>query len=112
MKAWASCSTARPFRLLWWTPTPRCSESIDEFRHGWGEGGGCAHGAIVGARARLGLPTSRSSEQHRSDLQPTVIGVLCERAGVCPRRNRRRARSPRLPTSRSSEQHVLTCSRR
>ena len=48
----------------------------------------------------------------RSDLQPTVIGVLCERAGVCPRRNRRRARSPRLPTSRSSEQHVLTCSRR
>ena len=28
--------------------------SIDEFRHGWGEGGGVPTAAIVGARARLG----------------------------------------------------------
>lgn len=55
--------------------------SIDEFRHGWGEDGGVPT-AQSSARALASAADVAIERAARSDLQPTVIGVLCERADV------------------------------
>lgn len=60
--------------------TPRLG-SIDEFRHGWGEDGGVPT-AHASARALASATQVAIERAARSDMQPTVIGVLCERADV------------------------------
>lgn len=55
--------------------------SIDEFRHGWGEDGGVPT-AQSSARALASAADVAIERAARSDMQPTVIGVLCERADV------------------------------
>lgn len=60
--------------------TPRLG-SIDEFRHGWGEDGGVPT-AHASARALASATQVAIERAARSHMQPTVIGVLCERADV------------------------------